>query len=182
MAALVSYRRDGGGGVVEIDNPPVKPRRHGRCGRPGAGLLCRRATSSGREGGSAHQQPFGILHGGVTMVLAEALGSCGAHYASAEGRRAVGLDINANLVPPGPCTSAARPRSGRLTWPTSKGGQRAFRALPWRCHARIGKGAPWARAAVQDAMRYQVRRSVPPAASVQRDGQMSDNLNRAVFR
>jgi 1,4-dihydroxy-2-naphthoyl-CoA hydrolase len=44
------------------------------------------------------QQPFGILHGGVSMVLAEALGSCGAHYASPEGRRSVGLDINANHV------------------------------------------------------------------------------------
>jgi 1,4-dihydroxy-2-naphthoyl-CoA hydrolase len=42
------------------------------------------------------QQPFGLLHGGVSVVLAEALGSCGAHYSCAEGHRAVGLDINAN--------------------------------------------------------------------------------------
>jgi 1,4-dihydroxy-2-naphthoyl-CoA hydrolase len=42
------------------------------------------------------KQPFGLLHGGVSVVLAEALGSCGAHYASPEGHRAVGLDINAN--------------------------------------------------------------------------------------
>jgi 1,4-dihydroxy-2-naphthoyl-CoA hydrolase len=27
------------------------------------------------------RQPFGLLHGGVSVVLAEALGSCGAHYA-----------------------------------------------------------------------------------------------------
>ncbi len=33
--------------------------------------------------------------GGI-QVLAEALGSCGAHYACPEGFRAVGLDINAN--------------------------------------------------------------------------------------
>jgi 1,4-dihydroxy-2-naphthoyl-CoA hydrolase len=42
------------------------------------------------------RQPFGLLHGGVSVVLAETLGSCGAHYACPEGFRAVGLDINAN--------------------------------------------------------------------------------------
>lgn len=42
------------------------------------------------------RQPFGILHGGVSVVLAETLGSCGAHYSIPHGQRAVGLDINAN--------------------------------------------------------------------------------------
>jgi uncharacterized protein (TIGR00369 family) len=42
------------------------------------------------------RQPYGILHGGVSVVLAETLGSCGAAYACAPGHRAVGLDINAN--------------------------------------------------------------------------------------
>jgi uncharacterized protein (TIGR00369 family) len=42
------------------------------------------------------RQPFGLLHGGVSVVLAETLGSLGAYYASPEGPRAVGLDINAN--------------------------------------------------------------------------------------
>ena len=42
------------------------------------------------------RQPYGLLHGGVSVVLAETLGSCGAMYASPEGSRAVGLDINAN--------------------------------------------------------------------------------------
>ena len=41
-------------------------------------------------------QPYGLLHGGVSVVLAETLGSCGAAFASPEGWRAVGLDINAN--------------------------------------------------------------------------------------
>ncbi|OYU32385.1 MAG: esterase [Comamonadaceae bacterium PBBC2] len=41
-------------------------------------------------------QPYGLLHGGVSVVLAETLGSCGAAYAAPEGWRAVGLDINAN--------------------------------------------------------------------------------------
>ncbi len=42
------------------------------------------------------QQPYGLLHGGVSVVLAETLGSCGAMYACQVGHRAVGLDINAN--------------------------------------------------------------------------------------
>ena len=70
-------------------------------------------------------QPFGILHGGVSVVLAETLGSCGAHYSAAEGRRAVGLDINANHLRPtssGWVTGIARPvHRGRTTqvWQTS---------------------------------------------------------------
>ena len=42
------------------------------------------------------KQPYGLLHGGVSVVLAETLGSCGAAYLAPEGDRAVGLDINAN--------------------------------------------------------------------------------------
>ncbi|NCT98252.1 MAG: hotdog fold thioesterase [Comamonadaceae bacterium] len=42
------------------------------------------------------KQPYGLLHGGVSVVLAETLGSCGAAFTCAEGHRAVGLDINAN--------------------------------------------------------------------------------------
>ena len=42
------------------------------------------------------KQPYGLLHGGVSVVLAETLGSCGAAFAAPEGHRAVGLDINAN--------------------------------------------------------------------------------------
>ena len=42
------------------------------------------------------RQPYGLLHGGVSVVLAETLGSCGAVYACPPGHRAVGLDINAN--------------------------------------------------------------------------------------
>jgi 1,4-dihydroxy-2-naphthoyl-CoA hydrolase len=44
------------------------------------------------------RQPYGILHGGVSVVLAETLGSCGAAYTAPEGHRAVGLDINANHI------------------------------------------------------------------------------------
>ncbi len=42
------------------------------------------------------RQPAGILHGGVSVVLAETLGSTGAYHASPPGQWVVGLDINAN--------------------------------------------------------------------------------------
>ena len=41
-------------------------------------------------------QPMQVLHGGVSVVLAETLGSCGAVLAAPEGTRLVGLDVNAN--------------------------------------------------------------------------------------
>ena len=41
-------------------------------------------------------QPYGLLHGGVSVVLAETLGSCGAAYTVPEGTKVVGLDVNAN--------------------------------------------------------------------------------------
>lgn len=65
------------------------------------------------------RQPYGILHGGVSVVLAETLGSCGAHYSTPEGHRAVGLDINANhlkATTSGWVTGIARPvHRGRST-------------------------------------------------------------------
>jgi 1,4-dihydroxy-2-naphthoyl-CoA hydrolase len=42
------------------------------------------------------RQPFGLLHGGVSVVLAETLGSLGANLCLPDGHSAVGLDINAN--------------------------------------------------------------------------------------
>lgn len=42
------------------------------------------------------RQPYGILHGGVSVVLAETLGSTGAFYACPQGHRVLGLDVNAN--------------------------------------------------------------------------------------
>lgn len=64
-------------------------------------------------------QPMGILHGGVSVVLAETLGSCGAGFSSPPGHYAVGLDINANhlrSVRAGWVTGIARPvHVGRST-------------------------------------------------------------------
>ena len=68
---------------------------------------------------SRTKQPVGILHGGVSVVLAETLGSCGAHCAAPAGHQAVGLDINANhirSVSEGWVTGVARPvHIGRTT-------------------------------------------------------------------
>lgn len=65
------------------------------------------------------RQPYGILHGGMSVVLAESLGSCGAAYSVAAGYRAVGLDINANHLRSadrGWVTGTARPvHRGRTT-------------------------------------------------------------------
>ena len=65
------------------------------------------------------KQPYGLLHGGVSVVLAETLGSCGAAFSVPEGYRAVGLDINANHLKgatSGWVTGTARPvHIGRTT-------------------------------------------------------------------
>ena len=64
-------------------------------------------------------QPHGLLHGGVAVVLAETLGSCGAAFAAPAGHRVVGLDINANHlkgVSSGWVTGITRPvHIGRTT-------------------------------------------------------------------
>ena len=64
-------------------------------------------------------QPYGMLHGGVSVVLAETLGSCAAVCATPEGHRAVGLEINAShlrSVTKGWVTGTVRPiRIGRTT-------------------------------------------------------------------
>jgi len=47
------------------------------------------------------RQPFGILHGGASVVLSETLGSAAAHLSlTDENKMAVGLEINANHVRP----------------------------------------------------------------------------------
>lgn len=47
--------------------------------------------------GHGHFQPFGMLHGGLSLVLAETAASFGAHmYLDLNRQYAVGLEINAN--------------------------------------------------------------------------------------
>lgn len=65
-------------------------------------------------------QPFGILHGGASVLLAETVGSCAANLCvDAEQSYCVGLDINANHVrgaKSGWVTATARPfHLGRTT-------------------------------------------------------------------
>ena len=45
-----------------------------------------------------HVQPYGILHGGASVVLAETLGSIATTLTLPEGQQAVGLEVNANHV------------------------------------------------------------------------------------
>lgn len=59
------------------------------------------------------QQPFGIVHGGASVVLAETLGSSAANWVIDRARfRAVGQEVNANHLRParsGWVTGVARP-------------------------------------------------------------------------
>lgn len=60
----------------------------------GPGLVCGEMPVDGRT-----RQPYGLLHGGASVSLAETLGSIGSHFlVRQEGRRAVGVEINANHV------------------------------------------------------------------------------------
>ncbi|HEU0277385.1 MAG TPA: hotdog fold thioesterase [Rhodanobacteraceae bacterium] len=65
------------------------------------------------------RQPYGILHGGASVALAETLGSTAAMLCCEDGRAALGLDINANhlrAVRDGLVTGTARPlHVGRAT-------------------------------------------------------------------
>lgn len=49
---------------------------------------------------SRHHQPFGLLHGGASVALAETVASVGAHLNAGAGRMAVGMEINANHIRP----------------------------------------------------------------------------------
>ncbi|MDB5315686.1 MAG: hypothetical protein JWO24_1530 [Rhodospirillales bacterium] len=97
-----------------------------------AELLGIRITALTEEGLEAempvdarHIQPFGILHGGVSVVLSETLGSIAAVNASPEGARVVGIEVNANhlasVAKGGRVTARCRPlHVGRTTqvWQT----------------------------------------------------------------
>lgn len=58
------------------------------------------------------KQPFGIMHGGASCVLAETLGSIAANYCIEEGKVAVGLSIYTNhirMIKEGYVTGVAQP-------------------------------------------------------------------------
>jgi uncharacterized protein (TIGR00369 family) len=59
-----------------------------------------------------NRQPYGLLHGGASCVLAESMGSMGAAIHAGPGRIAVGVDINAThhrAVSEGHVTGVATP-------------------------------------------------------------------------
>ncbi|MDH5823278.1 hotdog fold thioesterase [Luteimonas sp. RD2P54] len=64
-------------------------------------------------------QPYGLLHGGASVLLAETLGSTAAMLSVEEGQGCVGIEINANhlrAVRDGHVTGTARPlHVGRST-------------------------------------------------------------------
>lgn len=64
-------------------------------------------------------QPFGFLHGGASVALAETVASIGAYLAAPEGYTSFGLEINANHLRPmqkGKVTAVATPfHRGRTT-------------------------------------------------------------------
>ena len=45
-----------------------------------------------------NEQPFGLLHGGATCALMESIGSLAAMLGAGEGRKAVGIELNASYV------------------------------------------------------------------------------------
>lgn len=58
------------------------------------------------------KQPYGLLHGGASVLLAETLGSSAGNLCVADGQVCVGLEINANhlrAVRSGRVTGTARP-------------------------------------------------------------------------
>jgi uncharacterized protein (TIGR00369 family) len=66
-----------------------------------------------------HHQPFGFLHGGASVALAETVASIGAYLAAPEGHTSFGLEINANhlrSLRSGKVTAVATPlHKGRTT-------------------------------------------------------------------
>ena len=50
----------------------------------------------GRMPVEGNTQPFGLLHGGANVVLAESLGSVGTHLHAGPSRRIVGIEISAS--------------------------------------------------------------------------------------
>lgn len=70
------------------------------------------------------QQPFGLLHGGASVVLAETLGSVAGYLCSEGEQKVVGLEVNANHIRSARggrvrayakrCTSGLATRSGKL--------------------------------------------------------------------
>lgn len=87
------------------DLPPLTDERRAELAAMGRGTLLERMGIEvlqadpdrlvARMPVAGNTQPYGLLHGGASVVLAETLGSIGSAIHAGEGRIAVGLDINA---------------------------------------------------------------------------------------
>ena len=92
-----------------------------------------------------HHQPFGVLHGGVSVVLAESVASVGAYLAAPDGFVAMGIEINANhirAVREGTVTAVATPvHRGRSTqvWQVEITGENEKLICVSRCTLAIVK-------------------------------------------
>ena len=94
-------------------------------------------------------QPWGILHGGASVLLAETLGSIAAgHCLRGSDERAVGLEINANPLRPvraGTLTAVGEPiHRGRTTqvWQISISDEQGRAVCVSRCTLAVVDAAP----------------------------------------
>ena len=96
----------------------------------------------------AVHQPYGILHGGVSALLAESAASYGAALACGPGRHVVGIELNASHLRPvvdGRLTATATPvRAGRAVqvWEISLTDDRGREACRARCTLAVLDGPP----------------------------------------
>lgn len=79
------------------------------------------------------RQPYGLLHGGASVLLAETLGSTAGNLCTAPGRRCVGLEINANHL--------RAVRDGRVTG-TARALHVGARTQVWEIRIEDARGKP----------------------------------------
>lgn len=97
--------------------------------------------------GRVHQ-PYGILHGGVSALLAETAASFGAALAAPPGHHVVGIELNASHLRPmreGVLTAVASPvRTGRAVqvWEISLTDDRGREICRSRCTLAVVKSGP----------------------------------------
>jgi 1,4-dihydroxy-2-naphthoyl-CoA hydrolase len=96
-------------------------------------------------------QPYGLLHGGASVVLAETVGATGAGlWAAGFGRQAVGIEINAThhrAVRTGTVTAVATPvHRGRslATYEVAISDESGRRTCTCRVTCRLSAAAPGA--------------------------------------
>jgi 1,4-dihydroxy-2-naphthoyl-CoA hydrolase len=91
MSASVSSDREQQ--IIAMFNDPASDALTGRMGIRIVSASRERVVGTMPVDGNT--QPYGLLHGGASCVLAETLGSCGAALRAGPGRITVGIEINA---------------------------------------------------------------------------------------